>query len=101
MDPIDRIRDFIRTRSRSTEVDTDSDGFLSYSGEWHGVAVGAIFGLCTAITGEPFVALVFALIAAGIGKRRSDHLRDAAKEVGYSGGAFVFAYAVGNVAGTL
>jgi hypothetical protein len=35
---------FIKTAGAAHESDTDRDGFLSYSGETHGLAVGVYYG---------------------------------------------------------
>lgn len=41
---IQRILDFIRSAGAPTESDSERDGFLSYSGETHGLAVGFYYG---------------------------------------------------------
>lgn len=95
---VDKIREWLRRRSRATEDGSPNDGFLSYSGEWHAVAIGAFFGFVFAVTGEPAVAVAAFLLITGKAKVSNDHLRDAAKEAAYSGGAFVaFAFVAGLV----
>lgn len=41
---LDGILQFIRTAGAANEEDTERDGFLSYSGETHGLAVGIYYG---------------------------------------------------------
>jgi len=78
----------------ANESDTERDGFLSYAAEWHALAIGAFFGLVFAVTGNPVVAGFAFLVITGKAKVSNAHLRDAAKEAAYSGGAFVV-FAVG------
>lgn len=41
---IDRIIRFVKTAGALRESDTERDGFLSWSGETHGLAVGFYYG---------------------------------------------------------
>jgi len=93
----ERIREWLRGNTRSNESDTDRDGFLSYSGEYHAVAVGAAFGLISAVTGNPVITGFLALVIMGKSKVSNAHLRHSAKEAAYSGGAFVVCYVVGSL----
>jgi hypothetical protein len=81
----------------ANESESERDGFLSYSGEWHAVAVGAFFGFVFAATGTPAVSVFAFLVFSGKAKASNNHLRDAAKEVAYSGGAFVVFAVVGGL----
>lgn len=98
---IDRIREWFHERTRSSEDASEYDGFLSYSAEWHAAAVGALLGIVTGITQSPEVAFVAFLIATGKAKASNGHLKDAAKEVAYTGGSFVIFFVLTTFAGTL
>lgn len=73
----------------ATEDDTERDGFLSYSKEWHALAIGAVLGIIAAVTMHEAVFLFAFLIITGKAKVSNGHLRDAAIEAAYSGGGFV------------
>jgi len=67
----------------TNEEGTERDGVLSYSAEWHAIAVG--FG--AGFTGSveliaPLVAFVLGLGTEQL--RRSDHLKDASREPAYT-----------------
>lgn len=97
----ERLREWIGRPDAATEDESDRDGFLSYAAEWHAVAVGAVFALLTAIVGNPAPAIFFGGILTGRIPTGVNHLRDAAKETAYSGGAFVVVWSVARFAGTL
>lgn len=77
-----------------TEADSKRDGFLSYAAEWHGLAVGAFFGLVAAVTMNEAVFVFAFLVISGKAKVSNPHLRDAAKETAYTGGGFVAAFGI-------
>lgn len=75
--------------------------FANTLAEIHALIVGAIFGLLTGLLLAPEIAAFFALVIMGVQVRHvpggvdRGHLRDAAKEVAYSGGAFVVTFPAG------
>lgn len=81
------------------ESDTERDGFLSYSREWHSLAVGAAAGLVGGLTystpTEPVgLAIMGAVVATAfglqVGKRLSKKAaREVRKEPWYAVGALV------------
>jgi len=75
------------------EEDTERDGFLSYAGEWHAMALGFGVGL----TGTKALIGLFIAFVFGIGTeklRMSPHLKDAAEESAYSVGGVGIGLAV-------
>jgi hypothetical protein len=82
----------------ASEDDSEYDGFLSYAGEWHALAVGAFLAIVAAATMRAEVFVFAFLLLTGKAKVSNAHLRDAGKEVAYSGGAFVVVFGVARVA---
>lgn len=82
----------------STEEETERDGFLSYSGEWHALTIG--FGMGFYAPWELQTAFVGAVIARNKQQiqnhqfNQSGHMKDAKKEPAYTIGGLV----VGNIA---
>ena len=64
---------------------------LSSPAEWHALAVGAIAGTATVLTGRPEIlgGLLAYIVGRGTGKRakqaKSGHIRDAVREPVYTG----------------
>lgn len=79
------------------ESETPRDGFLSTTVEIHAAGIGAIFAVLFLITGNVGIVAFFAAVIMGKAKVQRTHLKDAAKEAGYSGGAFVVVYLLGTV----
>ena len=73
-------------------------GFLSNIPEWHALAIGSALGLISGFTGSNEIAIFAFLVITGKAKVSNGHLRDAAKEAAYSGGAFVVLFLIGAVA---
>lgn len=87
---IDRVMRYVRGADAPTESDSERDGLLSYAAEWHALEIGVFVGL----SGQwPLIAALaaFAVGGAELGRRLRDteHVRDAAKEPGYSAAGVV------------
>lgn len=55
----------IRQLNAGSESDREFNGFVSYSAEWHMLAVGLSFGVFSALT-TAWVTVAFILVAIGI-----------------------------------
>lgn len=83
------------------EEDTERDGFLSYAGEWHALAVGLAVGLVASVTGRWALAGVVVAAALGVSasKRveRLPALGEVRREPWYALGGLAIGAAVGFV----
>lgn len=84
-----KAKEYLSGADAPTESDSERDGFLSYSAEWHALAIGAFLGVAHLYTGDPEIVGGAVAILLGKAKVSNSHLKDAAKEIAYSGGAFV------------
>jgi len=80
-----------------SESASEYDGFLSYAGEYHALAVGALAGGVYAATGDAAVAAGLWAIVTG-GRKVSGHLADARDEVAYTAGGAVLGFFLVGVA---
>lgn len=75
--------------------------FANTNPEIHALAIGAVFGVLVGVTMSIEIAAFFALVIMGVQGRRAPggvdrtHLKDASKEIAYSGGAFVVCFFAG------
>lgn len=79
-----------------SESETARDGFLSSRPEWHAIAIGGFLGIVGGVTFHPAVFVFAFVVVTGRGalRKRSNHLKDAAKESAYTGGAFTVMFAL-------
>lgn len=90
-----------------TESNSERNGFLSYAGEWHALAVGVAIGAWAAYAGRPeLVALVAGVAVLGRGAERLNRfvggrfaLHELKREPWYSFGGAVIGFAAGHLAG--
>lgn len=75
---------FLAGLDASTESESADDGFLSYAGEFHALAVGALGAALFVVTESPEIAAGLGAVVYGGGKLGSPHLRDARHEVAYT-----------------
>lgn len=64
---IDKIKEWFKVHSRKTEAQTDRDGFLSYAGEFHALAIGLGIGMYAAISKDPELVKAMLAISLGLG----------------------------------
>lgn len=77
------------------ESQTKRNGVLSYAAEWHALEVGSFAGIAYGITGRAEVAGIVAATAFGAREARTGHMKDARKEVGYTGTGFILGAGLG------
>lgn len=79
---------FVRVHSRGKESETPRDGFLSYAGEFHSLAVGIAVGSYAGINDNPELVAAMIGVSLGLasGSSAARRIKKALKMVG--GGGF-------------
>jgi hypothetical protein len=78
---------FLRVHSRGKESETPRDGFLSYAGEFHALAVGIAVGAYAGINDQPelFAAMIGVALGIKTGSAATKRIKKALKETGSGG----------------
>lgn len=84
---IDKIIKFLRVHSRAKESQTPRDGFLSYAGEFHSLAIGLAVGGYAGLNDNPELAAAMIGVALGLatGSSAARRVKKALKMVGDGG----------------
>jgi len=88
MDITEKAIKFFEVHSKSKESQSPRNGFLSYSGEFHSLAIGLAVGVYAAIQNQPelVAAMLAVALGLGVGSKAVDRLEKALKDSG--GGGF-------------
>lgn len=71
-------------KAMSTESDTERDGFLSYTTEWHALIIGSATGLVSALTAAYELAALLVFAALGLKAADAKGLREVRREPWYA-----------------
>lgn len=79
-----RLLDLLRASGASSEEETDRNGLLSWSGEYHALEIGLAVGFLAAVSGRWELAVLVATVALGARKAQDKTLREVAHEGWYA-----------------
>jgi hypothetical protein len=81
---IRRLLDLVAGAGATSEKESDRDGLLSWSGEYHALEIGLAVGFLAGVSGRWELAVLVATVALGARKAQDKTLREVAHEGWYA-----------------